>query len=222
MTCGLPQYSDSYFEFHPEEASIQLLAKATSVAIGPGLGLGEKMASFVRSIIVHCPVPVVIDADALTLLSKEPDRGQSIVKNRKAATILTPHPGEMGRLLGIDTNAVQSDRRKALKMAVEFYGCVVLLKGARTLIADSSGTTYLNLTGNPGMSSGGMGDALTGVIASLLGQHLDALPAAAAGAFVHGLAGDLVKDKNGGANGISAMDLIVHMPQSIGHCQTHK
>jgi NAD(P)H-hydrate epimerase len=198
---------------------MKLIAKATSVALGPGLGLSDEVASFARAMITHCPIPLVIDADALTFLANESDQGSRLIKNRKGATILTPHPGEMGRLLGIETSVIQADRRGAIKKAVEKYDCVVLLKGARTLTSDSSGTTYVNLSGNSGMSTGGSGDALTGIIAGLLAQGLDALPAAATAAYIHGLAGDIVKTKNRGAIGQNAVDLIASLPNAIAHCQ---
>ena len=161
MTRGLAQSAEGTFGPEAVDAALKLAEKATSVALGPGIGTGQDAAAFVRAFVPRCPVPLVIDADALTLLSQEPDRGASLVKNRPAPTILTPHPGEMARLLGTDTKAVQADRRAAVTQAAETYGCVALLKGARTLIAAPDGTLYLNTTSNPGMATGGAGDVLT-------------------------------------------------------------
>ena len=163
-------------------------------------------------------MPLVIDADALNCLALEPDRGASVVKGRPAATVLTPHPGEMGRLLGTDTKAVQADRRAAVEQAARDYGCPVLLKGARTLIADPSGRLAVNMTSNPGMATGGAGDVLSGVIATLLAGKLDAWESAAAGAYLHGLAGDLAAAGQGGSAGLIATDLLDHLPAAIAHC----
>jgi hydroxyethylthiazole kinase-like uncharacterized protein yjeF len=134
-------------------------------------------------------------------------------------TILTPHPGEMGRLQGTDTQAVQADRRGAVESAARAYGCVVLLKGARTLVSDANGRLAVNTTSNPGMATGGAGDALTGIIAALLAGKLEDWETAAAGAFLHGLAGDLVITAQGGAAGLLATDIIREIPHSIAHCQ---
>lgn len=215
MTRGLSQARDTSFNVLAVEEALALIQKASAVVIGPGIGLGEEVTKFVLEFIARCPVPLVIDADALTILSKSPDRGESLIKNRKAATALTPHPQEMGRLLGMTTEAIQDYRRYAINHAIKIYNCVVLLKGSRTLISDSSGRVYLNTTGNPGLSSGGTGDALAGIIAGFLAQKLEALPAAAAAAFIHGTACDMVAKKNKGYIGINAIDIISYLPRAI-------
>jgi NAD(P)H-hydrate epimerase len=125
----------------------------------------------------------------------------------------------MGGLLGISTHAVQEDRLSAVTKAAQSYGCVVMLKGEKTLIAAADGTVYLNSTGNPGMSTGGSGDVLTGVLAALIAQQLSPLRAAVAGAYVHGLAGDLAGSAQGGATGLLATDVISYLPQAIARCQ---
>ncbi len=220
MTKGLVQTSLGTFAQEAGEAALTLAAKGTAAALGPGLGGpdSEETRAFVREFVARCPVPLVIDADALNCLALEPDRGASVVKGRTAATVLTPHPGEMGRLLGTDTKAVQADRRAAVEQAARDYGCPVLLKGARTLIAAPDGRLAVNTTSNPGMATGGAGDVLTGVIATLLAGHLDAWEAAAAGAYLHGLAGDLVAASQGGPAGLIATDLVDHLPAAIARC----
>jgi len=220
MTMGLSQTEAGNFGIKSLEKVLSLVTNAAAVAIGPGMSLCDEVAQFVRAFVQRCPVPLVIDADALTLLARESDHGESIIKNRKECTIMTPHPAEMGRLLGIDTNDVQKDRRRSVTLAAKKFGCVVILKGARTLIADANGTIYLNSTGNPGMATGGTGDVLTGVIAALLAQKLEPLHAAAAGAYIHGLAGDLTETENGGAIGMIATDIIERLPQAIALHQT--
>jgi len=220
MTKGLVQTSLGTFAQEAGEAALTLAAKGTAAALGPGLGGpdSEETRAFVREFVARCPVPLVIDADALNCLALEPDRGASVVKGRTAATVLTPHPGEMGRLLGTDTKAVQADRRAAVEQAARDYGCPVLLKGARTLIAAPDGRLAVNTTSNPGMATGGAGDVLTGVIATLLAGHLDAWAAAAAGAYLHGLAGDLAAASQGGPAGLIATDLVDHLPAAIARC----
>ncbi|BDI30671.1 bifunctional NAD(P)H-hydrate repair enzyme Nnr [Capsulimonas corticalis] len=221
MTAGLPQTPKQTFSSRALDDALALAEKGTAAAIGPGLGgvKDEDLQKFVREFVARCPVPLVIDADALNVLSLEPDRGASLVRGRKAATVLTPHPGEMGRLLGIETAQVQERRLEHVRHAAETYGCAVLLKGSRTLIATPDGRLTINTTSNPGMATGGAGDVLTGVIATLLGQKLAAGDAAAAGAYAHGLAGDLAVLSLGGAAGLIAKDIVDYLPKAIGKCQ---
>lgn len=219
MTRGLPETDAGTFSRLAIEPLLH--QKASADAIGPGLGgtHDEETRAFVREFVSSCPLPLVIDADALNILADEPDRGASIIRGRSGPTILTPHPGEMGRLLGSDAKAVQADRRTAVETAVSTYGCVVLLKGSRTLIAAPDGNLYINATGNSGMATGGMGDALTGIIAALLANGLAPPAAAAAGAYLHGLAGDIVASDHGGKAGLVATDLIDALPRAIGQCE---
>jgi hydroxyethylthiazole kinase-like uncharacterized protein yjeF len=222
MTHALNQSESGTLSHAALESAFNLAKTATVVALGPGVGHGKEAALFVRDFVRHCKVPLVLDADALNILAEESDHGNSLVRARSAPTILTPHPGEMGRLLGISTVAVENDRRSSITQTTQNYDCVVLLKGAKTLSAAPDGRLYLNSTGNPGMATGGAGDVLTGVIASLLAQHLEPLSAAAAGAYVHGLAGDLVERTRSGSTGIIATDLIEFLPGAIAHCQQER
>lgn len=219
MTKGLDETAAGTFAESAVQAALKLAEKGTAAAIGPGLGGSEteETRAFVRQFVQNCPVPLVIDADALNVLAGEPDRGVARIRGRQAATILTPHPGEMGRLLGMETKAVQADRRAAVERAAETYGCVVLLKGARTLIADLQGRLCINTTSNPGMATGGAGDVLTGVLAALLAS-MDAWEAAAVGAYLHGMAGDIAAEAQGGPAGLIATDLIDHLPIAIARC----
>lgn len=220
MTRGLAETDEGTFALDALDAALALAAKGTVAALGPGIGADNTdTKAFVREFIGRCTVPLVIDADGLNVLASEPRRGPSLVKGRSAPTILTPHPGEMGRLLGLDTKAVQADRRGAVEQATERFGCVVLLKGGRTLIAAPGGTLSINTTGNAGMATGGTGDVLTGVIAALVACGLGPTEAAAAGAYLHGLAGDLAVQTQGGKAGLIATDLIDALPRAIGQCQ---
>jgi NAD(P)H-hydrate epimerase len=219
MTSGLAQAREGSFATAAIEPALALTEAKAVAAIGPGLGRGDEVAAFAREFISRCLVPLVIDADALNLLSHEPDHGLSLIKKRSAPTILTPHPGEMSRLLGITTKAVQDDRKKAALKVAQSYNCIVLLKGSRTLIASPDGQIYINTTGNAGMATGGMGDVLTGVIAALLAQKLEPEKAAIVGAYIHGRAGDLAASEQGGTTGVLATDLIAMLPKAIAQCQ---
>jgi len=220
MTRGLPQTEHGAFALSALEPALALTERGKAAGIGPGLGgtHDDQTRAFVRGFVSRCPLPLVIDADALNILSLEDDHGAALVKSRTAPTILTPHPGEMGRLLGIDTPAVQAGRREHVERAAALFGCTVLLKGARTLIASPDGSLWVNAIGNAGMASGGMGDTLTGIITALLACGLDAGEAAAAGAYLHGLAGDLVRDAQGGKAGLLATDIIDTVPHAIARC----
>ena len=221
MTRGLPgqSWTDGMVD-----AALALASKGKAAAIGPGLGGADssETRAFVREFVSRCPIPLVIDADALNCLAAESDHGASIIQSRTAGTILTPHPGEMGRLMGTDTQTVQADRRKAVEQAAQMFGGTVLLKGSRTLVAswrDYSGILHINTTGNAGMGTGGAGDVLTGLLAALLAQGLDPHDAASAGAYLHGLAGDLAVENLGGKAGLIATDLIERLPRALARCQ---
>ncbi len=181
-----------------------------SVAIGPGMGLDEETVRFVGRLVREIESPLVIDADGLNAL------GESLgdLRARTAETVLTPHPGEMGRLLGVPTAEIQADRLAAARRAAELSDAIVILKGHRTLIADPDGEVYVNPTGNPGMATGGSGDVLTGLLAALLAQGYEALIASQLAVFLHGLAGDLVIE-SGAPEALAASDLIDAMPRAF-------
>jgi NAD(P)H-hydrate epimerase len=181
----------------PEELR-PLLARADAVAVGPGLGQGPWGQRMLRRVL-QCNLPLVVDADGLNLLAGEPER--------RDGWVLTPHPGEAGRLLGCSAREIQSDRFGAVSRLRRRYGGVVLLKGAGTLIASEvEALTGLCREGNPGMASGGMGDLLTGVIGSLIVQGESIEMAAEMGACLHGAAADLAA--GGGERGMLATDLL--------------
>ena len=188
-------------------------AEMQAVAIGPGTGRAASTWELVRSIVRECPVPLIIDADALHALPEMADE----MKARTAGTILTPHPGEMGVLLGRSAREVQEDRFGAVEECAREYGAVAVLKGAYSLVAQVDGadiaSTWVNPTGNAGMATGGAGDVLTGTIAGLLAQTRDALNATLLGVYLHGLAGDLAFVKHG--NGLTARDIAAHLGAAL-------
>jgi len=175
-----------------------LLSKANAVAIGPGLNQNDWSDALFQHT-VQSTHPLVIDADALNLLSK--------TKYRTDKWVLTPHPGEAARLLNCSTKDVQANRYDAVRELQQQYGGVVVLKGAGTLICDEQQQIYVSRYGNPGLSTGGTGDVLTGVITSLIAQGNSLIDAACLGVMLHGIAGDKAADLNG-ERGMLAMDLI--------------
>ncbi|MFO1349813.1 MAG: NAD(P)H-hydrate dehydratase [Gammaproteobacteria bacterium] len=176
-----------------------LLARASVIAVGPGLGTGA-WGQLMLNAVLEQEQPLVIDADALNLIAKQTPR------TARPSWVLTPHPGEAARLLGIDTTTVQTDRFAAAERLAQHLGGVVVLKGAGTLIASADQTPLVCHAGNPGMASGGMGDVLTGVIAGLLAQGLTPWDAARAGVYLHARAGDLAALD--GERGLLATDLL--------------
>ncbi|MEO6365753.1 MAG: NAD(P)H-hydrate dehydratase [Luteimonas sp.] len=178
-----------------------LIDAANVITIGPGLGRAAWAKSLFSSSIA-AGKPLVIDADALNLLA-----GSTATL---AGAILTPHPGEAARLLGVSIDFIQGDRFGAAASLSRKYSCTVVLKGAGTIVASPDRVACVIAAGNPGMASGGMGDVLAGVIAALRAQGLNAFDAACCGALLHGLAGDSAADA-GGARGMIASDLFPHL-----------
>jgi NAD(P)H-hydrate epimerase len=194
---------DSWDSFEP------YFGKADAIALGPGIGTRPETARLVDEL-VCLDIPMVLDADALNCLGTKVE----YLSKRPAPTVLTPHPGEMGRLLGISAGEVQERRiETALKLAQDAR-VVVVLKGSRSIVAAPDGRAFVNSTGNNGMAKGGSGDVLTGLIGGLLAQGCSALSAACAGVFLHGLAGDLAREELG-ARGMTAGDILRHMPEAL-------
>ena len=162
------------------------LHKKKAIALGPGSGIDQEAQEALLQIITESEIPLVVDADGLTALANRPE----VFKTIKAPLVLTPHPGEMARLLKCSTKEVQADRVKAASQLANDSGAVVVLKGARTVIADPDGRYVINPTGNPGLGTGGMGDVLTGIIGALIAQACPIFEAACLGVYAHGLAAD--------------------------------
>ncbi len=181
-----------------------------ALGIGPGLGQGKGTVDCVRHLASTLRLPLLLDADGLNALGGELE----CLRERQAPTVLTPHSGEMGRLLGRSSTAVQADRLGAVREAARASGAMVLLKGHGTLIASPDGEIYINPTGNPGMATGGSGDVLTGLLLALLGQGYEVLIATVLAAYVHGLCGDLAV-REGSPEGLAAGDLIDYLPRAF-------
>ncbi len=192
------------------ETVMEFAQDADVVAAGPGLGTGEGVAQVVRALVEKCDRPLVLDADALNVL-----RGQhALLRTARAPVVITPHPGELARLLGVTTAEVQRGRLEAARSTARLTGAVTLLKGARTLVASPDGRLVVNPTGNPGMASGGMGDVLTGAVAAFVAQGLVPFDAAWVAAYLHGLSADLLMEERGD-RGLLAHDVAERMPDAM-------
>jgi ADP-dependent NAD(P)H-hydrate dehydratase / NAD(P)H-hydrate epimerase len=181
----------------------ELAKRSSAIAIGPGLGRGDEERSLVRDVLSEQELPAVVDADALFEL--EP-------ATWPAPRVLTPHSGELGRLLGEESSWVDAHRLEAVRRTAETYGCVVLLKGADTLIAAPGEGVLVCAAGTPSLATAGTGDVLTGVIAAFLAKGMDAKLATAAGAVAHGRAAALVPRQRG----LVASDVVTSLPRALG------
>lgn len=168
--------------------------KTDIIAVGPGLGQEPSTAAFVQALIERSGVPIVVDADGLNAFAGDPER---LMGREEVAVVITPHPGEMARLMNTTIEAVQRDRVRAARDFAAAHRLHVVLKGHRTIIAGPDGRTFVNLTGNSGMATGGTGDLLTGMIAAWFAQLLDAEAACKLAVYVHGTAGDLAEADEG-------------------------
>lgn len=197
-------------EFAADNSALQqLLYTVDAVVVGPGLSRDINVAQTVTGIIAESTVPTVLDADALNILAKD----INVLNTAKAPMIVTPHPGEMARILNIDTEAVQSNRIMHTTEFAKKRNVITVLKGYRTVISDIDGTVYINPTGNAGMATAGSGDVLSGIIGTLLGRGIKPINAVNAAVYVHGLAGDLAAEEKG-EHGLIASDIIDRIPDA--------
>lgn len=209
-TFGIRQHADGSFAEGAAEELIELSRASSVVAIGPGLGREPAAVAFIRALIAELDeVPVVLDADGLFAVSPFTEE----YAKRSAPLILTPHTGEFARLTGEAVGASDAERADRATRFAQRFRCVLLLKGAGTVVADES-RLFRNSTGNAGMATGGAGDVLTGVIAGLIGMGLAAFEAAVLGAFVHGRAGDLAALALG-QTALTATDLLDYLPPAF-------
>ncbi len=187
--------------------------KSSAVLIGCGLSVCDDTEKLVNSFIENCAKPLVLDADALNCVAKNPD----ILKKAKAPIIITPHPGEMARLVKSTPKSVNENRAEIAADFAKEYGVVTVLKGAGTIIASPEGRVMINRTGNSGMATGGSGDVLAGMTGSLLAQGANPFAAAAAAVYLHGLAGDIAAEKLGRISMLPT-DLINEISQAYRKC----
>jgi len=210
MTVPLPDTGKGSLSRDARQKILSLLENANVLAIGPGLSTVPEVVTMLRELLPSVRIPCVIDADGLNALAGEVD----ILRKIQAPVVITPHPGEMARLMGVTIREIQEDRLSVAGKAATTWNVVSLLKGARTVVAAPNGAIYINPTGNPGMATGGSGDVLTGVVAALIAQGLGPAQAASAGAYIHGLAGDIGAGIKG-MIGLTAGDILLNLPAAI-------
>jgi len=210
MTAPLAETGQSTIALEALPAMENLLGTVSVCAIGPGMSRYPEAAAIIRYVLERAGVPVVIDADGLNALSEEIE----ILKDRQIPIVLTPHPGEMGRLCGMSNEEIQSNRLETTRKFAQEWGVTLVLKGNKTVIANPSGEAFINISGNPGMATAGSGDVLCGIIAGLIAQGLKPQEAAWAGVYLHGLAGDFAAESKG-ERGLIAGDLIASLPEVI-------
>ncbi len=216
MTAPLPQTEDGLVDGRETTAIDRLMAGKQAIAVGPGLGTSKGPQAMVRHIVTQSAVPVVVDADGLSVFTD----GADLFSRRQAPVVLTPHPGEMARLCGLTSATVQANRMAiARRFAVDNNACVVL-KGARTLIAAPDGSVTVNPSGNPGMATGGMGDILTGMIAGLIVQGLPPVTAAITAVYLHGAAADYLSTTVGSV-GYLATDMLKTIAGQVSAMAAH-
>ena len=210
MTTPLPQIRSGILGDTALEEIQALTSGKACMAIGPGIGQAQETRSLIEKVIHQIEIPMVIDADGLNNIA-----GQTgLLKKLKAPAVLTPHPGEMARLIEISPAAVQQNRLVCARDLAVNFGVHVVLKGAATVIAHPNGTAFVNPTGNPGMASGGMGDVLTGVLAGFITQGLSPEAAAHAAVYLHGAAADTLAETIGPI-GYLAGEVMNAIPGSI-------
>jgi len=208
MTEALEETADG---LHPDGVERVLDMARDVIALGPGIGQGTSTRHFVRALVDRATTPLVIDADGLNALSEDPDK---LLGREGRDVIITPHPGEMARLVGMSTAEVQASRLEIARNFAVAHHVYVVLKGHRTVIATPDEKVFINPTGNPGMATGGTGDVLTGMVAAWLAQLLDAEAACKLAVYLHGMAGDLTEADEGEV-AMTAGDLAGHIGDAI-------
>jgi NAD(P)H-hydrate epimerase len=222
MTFPLPETYGRTLDTRALALILELAQEADVLAIGPGLSHEPETAVLVRRLVARVEKPIVIDADGINALAD----AALILEGAHPPAVLTPHPGEMGRLMGVAAEKIQARRAHFSAAAAKRFHATVVLKGARSIIADGSRPLTINPTGNPGMASGGTGDVLTGMVAGLIAQELLPFEAAVAATYLHGLAGDIAASAVGEAS-MLAGDLLAAVPEatkrvSEGNYEEHR
>ncbi len=208
MCVALPDRGRGHFHADGLKQLLASLERTSVVAMGPAMGTHPETRAFVQGVIASSSLPLVVDADGINNLDT------ALVARRAAPTVLTPHPGEFGRLTGIAADRIQRERLALARDYAVDHRVTLVLKGYHTVVAMPSGIAYINTTGGPAMASAGMGDVLTGAIAGFIAQGIDVGLAAVAGTYLHGLAGDQAA-REIGDRGIVASDVIRRLPGAI-------
>ncbi len=208
---GVPEDGGGYVTSAALDQILQLSERTSALVVGPGIGTGDEGCRLVGGILREVELPVLLDADAVTNLA-----GTDALANRSAPTVITPHAGELGRLLEAGAKAVSARRLHSARGAAQEHGCCVLLKGSDTLVAEGE-RIAVNSTGNVALATAGTGDVLSGVIGALLSRGMDTYEAARTGAWVHGRAAELWLEQTGWpAETMIATDLLDYLPVALG------
>jgi hydroxyethylthiazole kinase-like uncharacterized protein yjeF len=207
----MPATAQGTFSRKSSRSLLKILKKKTALALGPGLGVNADTKTFVKNILRSTELPLVLDADGLNAIAPVTSLYQKFLKNR---AVLTPHVGEIARLLKVSVEYIQKNRRECALELAKKTGAIAVLKGHRTVVASPEGKVFINPTGNPGMATAGMGDVLTGIIGALLAQGSKPFEAAIVGVFIHGRAGDLMARRIG-QRGLIASDVIAEIPKAF-------
>ncbi|GBE32995.1 bifunctional NAD(P)H-hydrate repair enzyme Nnr [bacterium BMS3Bbin05] len=217
MTIRLPSSSEDHLNEVASKKALDFInSRADAVLLGPGLGVNDDVVKFVRQILLKSEKPLLADADGLNCIARMP----GILRDAKAGVILTPHPGEMKRLMAeeypdITPEDINGNRVEIAERFASGNGVVCVLKGAPAVVASPGGEVYINTTGNPGMATAGSGDVLSGIISGLMAQKYGMLYSAVCGVYIHGLAGDLAADELGEYS-LVAGDIIRYLPKAFG------
>lgn len=214
MTKPLPETKARSLSLQALPEILDLIERVDAVALGPGLSQQPETKRLVQQLLPRVTKPLVVDADGLNAMAEEP----KVLSRLTLPIVVTPHPGEMGRVIRLSAQDVQRDRERIAKEFAVKYNVVVVLKGHRTVVSSFDGPVFINDTGNPGMATGGCGDVLTGVIAGLLGQGLSLFDAARLGVYLHGLAGDMAAEEIGEV-GLIASDVLDRIPEALEQYQ---
>jgi ADP-dependent NAD(P)H-hydrate dehydratase / NAD(P)H-hydrate epimerase len=210
MTEPLTETAGQTLALKAKERILELMARADAVALGPGISLDPETQALVRALVLEVERPMVVDADGLSALAGHLD----LLDRAAGPRALTPHPGEMARMLAMDVATVQSDRLETVRAFCARHCVALALKGAGTVVGAPDGRVLINPTGNPGMASGGSGDVLTGMVGAFLARGFDVVTALEAGCFLHGLAGDLAC-ADLGEEGLIAGDIVEAIPRAM-------
>jgi NAD(P)H-hydrate epimerase len=208
---GVPEDDEGYVSSAALDQILQLSERTSALVVGPGMGTGEEGRRLVEGILREVDSPVLLDADAVTNLA-----GTDALERRSAPAVVTPHAGELGRLLEAGAKEVSARRLGAARSAAQELGCCVLLKGSDTLVVEGE-KVAVNSTGNVALATAGTGDVLSGVIGALLSRGMNAHEAARAGAWAHGRAAELWLEETGWpAESLIATDLLEYLPVALG------
>lgn len=209
ITIPIEDNDKGFFTSVSIESILNGIKDMDAIAVGPGIGVDEDKKDLIKTILKNYNKPIVLDADALNCIDD-----LEILKKRNYSTIITPHPGEMARLMKVTTEEIQNNRSKYAKQLSQKCNIITVLKGYNTIVDNKGNEQYINTTGNPGMATAGSGDVLTGIIAGLLGQGQSDIDASRIGVFIHGLAGDIAANEKG-QYGITSIDILENVPYAI-------